>query len=248
MSSEEDIERKQMEILVTGQKRALELLIEDAPLSHVLDTLVLMIEELGILTAILLLDKEGLHLRYAAAPGLPANYTRAMDGFTVGPRAGSCGAAIYRREAVYVSDIANDPLWVDYKDLALSYGLQACWSIPILSSNGKVLGTFAIYYREPRFPSEHEKHLIDLVTHTAAIAIERKQTEEQLKESEERFRSLSRSSPVGIFLTDTQGNTHIRIPAVRRLVALLLRKFRAGMDALCPTLMILRHYEQCGQR
>ncbi len=210
-------EHKQMETLATGQKQALELLVEDAPLSHVLHTLVLMFEELGVLTSILLLDKEGLHLRYAAAHSLPENYKKAMDGFTIGPCAGSCGAAIYRREAVYVSDIASDPLCVDYKDLALSYGLRACWSIPILSSNGKVLGTFAIYYRESRFPSEHEKRLIDLVTHTAAIAIERKHTEEQLKESEERFRSLSRSSPVGIFLTDTQGYTTYTNPRCQEI-------------------------------
>ncbi len=187
-------ERKQMETLITGQKRALELLVEDAPLTHILDMLLRTIEELsttGVLTSILLLDKDGLHLRHAAAPSLPENYTKAnrWHHYFPGPCAGSCGTAAYRREAVYVSDIAHDPLWADYKVLALSHGLQACWSTPILSPDGKVLGTFATYYREPRSPGEHDKHLIDLVTHTAAIAIERKQTEEQLKESEERFRS-----------------------------------------------------------
>ncbi len=224
MSSEKDqnplLVCKQIETLATGQKRALELLVEDAPLSHILDMLLRTIEELstaGVLTSILLLDKDELHLRYAAAPGLPESYMKAVGDITIGPSVACCGTAAYWKEAVYVSDIALDPRWADYKALALSYGLRACWSTPILSSNRKVLGTFAMYYHEPRSPSEHDKRLIDLVTHTAAIAIERKQTEEQLKESEERFRSLSRSSPVGIFLTDTQGYTTYTNPRCQEI-------------------------------
>src|SRR5229473_7923916 len=104
----------------------------------------------GSLSSILLLDPKTNRLRHGAAPSLPITYTEAIDGLVIGPCVGSCGTAAYRAEQMIVSDIATDPLWADYRDLALGHGLRACWSTPILSSTGKVLGTFAIYYREPR--------------------------------------------------------------------------------------------------
>jgi PAS domain S-box-containing protein len=175
-------ERKWIETLLEGQNRVLEMVAQSAALQDVLEELVHLIEQHSshdVFASILLLDKDGLHLRYGAAPGLPEDYNAAINDITIGPIAGSYGAAAYRREPVCVSDITTDPLWAEYKHLALAHGLQTCWSTPICSSSGKVLGTFAMYYREPRHPSPHEQQLINLVTRTVTIAIERKQAEEQ---------------------------------------------------------------------
>ncbi len=109
------------------------------------------------LGSILLLDTDGLHLRHGAGARLPAAYNKAIDGIEIGPEAGSCGTAAHTKQPVYVSDIATDPLWANFKNLALSHGLRACWSTPIFSSTGAVLGTFAMYYPQPREP--HDKDL-----------------------------------------------------------------------------------------
>src|SRR5262249_40511288 len=141
-------ERKQDEALLEGQKRILELIIQGEPLPQVLTALCRTMEELAqgeLLASVLLLDADGVHLRHGAAPSLPESYIRAVDGIAIGPAVGSCGTAAHRREPVYVSDIATDPLWAPYAGLALSHGLRACWSSPILSSRAEVLGTFAIY-------------------------------------------------------------------------------------------------------
>jgi PAS domain S-box-containing protein len=124
------------------------------------------------------LDPNANRLRHGAAPSLPIPYNEAIDGLVIGPSVGSCGTAAYRAEPVIVSDIATDPLWSDFRGLALAHGLQACWSTPILSSARSVLGTFAIYYREPRSPTPQEQNLIEQITHLASIAVEREQAEE----------------------------------------------------------------------
>src|SRR3569623_504060 len=113
----------------------------------------------GMLCSILLLDPDGLHLRHAAAPSLPPEYIKGVDGSAISACAGSCGTAAYRREAVYVSDIAADPLWEHYKHLALPYGLRACWSTPILDAQRNVLGTFAIFYRTAGLPDKRQLSL-----------------------------------------------------------------------------------------
>jgi PAS domain S-box-containing protein len=150
-----------------------------APFPDVLNVLTRIIEEQspGLLCSILLLDPNGKVLRHGAAPSLPDSYSRAIDGMAIGPNAGSCGTAAYRGEPVVVSDIANDPLWTDYRELGLRHGLRACWSTPIVSREGKVLGTFAIYYREPHKPSQHDWQIIERATHLAAIAVERQRAE-----------------------------------------------------------------------
>ena len=104
-----------------------------------------------------------------------------MDGAEIGACAGSCGTAAYLGAAVFVSDIATDPLWADYKNLALPHGLRACWSTPILTRGRKVLGTFAMYHREPREPTVRDLMLVDLVTQTAALVIDREQAKTALQ-------------------------------------------------------------------
>ena len=123
-----------------------------------------------------------MRLRSVAGRRAPLDYTRAVDGVAIGPSVGSCGTAAFRGEPVVVTDIATDPLWADFRDLALGHGLRACWSTPILSSQGKVLGTFAVYYPSPRPPSPDELRLVEILTRTAGVAIERRRDEASLRE------------------------------------------------------------------
>jgi signal transduction histidine kinase len=177
--------RKHAEALLAGEKRLLEMVARGDSLPLILEALCRLVEELssGALSSILLLD--GAQLRHGAAPSLPQAYIDAIDGSVIGPLAGSCGTAAYRAQPVIVSDIATDPLWADYRDLALAHGLRACWSTPILSSEVRVLGTFAIYYREPRSPTPEQHEIIEQITHLASIALERKRAEGALQASEQ---------------------------------------------------------------
>ena len=180
-----DIEdRKRAEMLLGGEKRVLEMIARGDSRALILDTLCRLVEEVasGCFSSILLLDPNTNRLRHGSAPSLPPEYAEAIDGIVIGPSVGSCGTAAYRGEPVSVSDIATDPLWADFRKLALAHGLRACWSTPILSSAGSVLGTFAIYYREPRSPNPKESTLIDRITHLASIAIERANSGEALRE------------------------------------------------------------------
>lgn len=175
---------KRNDALRTAHNKVLELAIGDSPLEATLSELIKIVESTsrtGVLGSILLLEADGKHLRQGAAPSLPRPYCEAIDGAEIGACAGSCGTAAYLGAAVFVSDIATDPLWADYKEIALPHGLRACWSIPILTRGRKVLGTFAMYHREPREPTIRDLLLVDLVTQTAALVIDRDQTQKALQ-------------------------------------------------------------------
>jgi signal transduction histidine kinase len=169
--------------LQTTEQRILEMVASGRDLDQVLTDLLLSIEKHipQTLGSILLLDPEKLTVRVAAAPHLPAGFNEAIEGEPIGPAAGSCGTAAYLKQAVFSRDIATDPLWEAYREPALRFGLRACWSTPILSSEGRVLGTFALYYREPKMPEPEELDLIARVTHVAGIAIQRKQLDDRLR-------------------------------------------------------------------
>lgn len=165
--------------------RVLELAMADSPLEQTLGELIRIVESTsrtGVLGSILLLDRDGIHLRHGAAPSLPDTYCEAIDGAEIGPCVGSCGTAAFTAEPVFVSDIASDPLWVDFRELADAHDLRACWSIPILTAGRKVLGTFAMYHREPREPTVRDLVLVDLVTQTAALVIDRDRTQATLRD------------------------------------------------------------------
>lgn len=157
-----------------GQSRVLKMIAGNAPLSEILRKLVLLIESQspGMLCSVLLLSADGNHIEHGAAPSLAPQYVKAIDGAPIGPKHGSCGTAMYRGKPVVVTDILKDPLWDDYRDLAEGTGLRACWSTPIMSSKGKVLGSFAMYYKEPRTPSGDESRLTSVATYIAGMAIE----------------------------------------------------------------------------
>ncbi len=191
--------RKRREALLAGENRVLEMVARGASLADILDSLCLMVEEQspGVLASILLMDANGKQLRHGAAPNLPKAYTEAIDGAFIGPSVGSCGTAAYRAEQVIVSDIAINPLWADFSDLALAHSLRACWSTPIFSAEGKVIGTFAMYYREPRSPSPREQETIKHITHLAGVAIQRKLAERARRESEAYLAEAQRLSHTG---------------------------------------------------
>jgi PAS domain S-box-containing protein len=185
--------RDRAHALSTAQNRILERAVEDAPLGDTLTAIVREVETLsdtGVLGSILLLDEDGRHLRYGAGPSLPAEYNAAIDGIDVGPTVGSCGKAAFTREPVFVSDISSDPLWADFRDLALSHNLRACWSIPIRAADATLLGTFAMYHRQPRVPQKADLEIVDFVVRTAALVIERSRSETSLRRSEARYRQI----------------------------------------------------------
>ena len=170
-------EGRQAESLREGQNRLLEMIAKSAPLNEVLPALAHLIQaqSAGVQVMIVLLQQDGEHVRVGAAPGFAPEYLEALSDFKVGPTACSCGTAMWRREPVIVTDIQADPLWAEYRHLAAPYGLRACWSTPIFSQQGKVLGSFAMYYREVRYPGPAEIALSTLATNIAGIAIERSQ-------------------------------------------------------------------------
>ena len=169
--------------LRVGHSQILEMIAKGAPLPAVLDHLIRTVESqlTGIFGSVLLLDEDRIHLRYGAAPSLAETYVKAIDGIPIGPNAGSCGTAAYRRQPVIVTDIARDPLWADCREHVAPYGYRSCWSTPILSNRGDVLGVFAMYSMSVRAPAPIETRFIDVATHVAGIAIERKLAEDRIQ-------------------------------------------------------------------
>jgi PAS domain S-box-containing protein len=201
-SSIDVTERKRAEALRDGESRILEMIARDARLEEILDSLVRVVEAqfAGLLCSVLLLDEDGQHVRHGAAPSLPNAYIEAIDGLCIGPKAGSCGTAMYRREPVIVTDILEDPLWESYRGVAEAYGFRACWSTPILAPSGKALGSFAMYYCEPRSPSPAETRALEMATHLAGIAIERRMARaerERLRQAQADLAHINRVTTMG---------------------------------------------------
>ena len=203
----EQLARESVELL-KAQNEVLEFIVQGTPLQETLDFLLRVIEAQcpGLLCSILLLDPEGVRLRHGAAPSLPESFTSAIDGESIGPGAGSCGTAVFRREPVIVEDIATDSLWDDHRDFALKHGLRACWSMPIFDEQRRLLGTFALYFRTPGRPTGRHWQLIEMATHTAAIAIVKNREAEALHASEERLRLAITGGSVGIWEWDIAAN------------------------------------------
>ncbi len=215
--SRETTASRHEEAFRAGQHQVLEMIATGAPLEKVLNCLVHIIEHQcdGMLCSVLLLDADGVHIRHGAAPSLPETYTKAIDGVPIGPRAGSCGTAMYLGRSVIVTDIVSDPLWEDYRDVAVASGLRACWSAPILSPQKRVLGSFAMYYGTPRGPSREELRLIETAADIAGIAIEHQRSLEALRQSEQRNRAILRAIPDWMFILSTDAvflDYHVKNP------------------------------------
>jgi formate hydrogenlyase transcriptional activator len=169
----------------------LKLILAGSELSEVLTIIAASVESQGdgTLCTIWLPDADGKHVYCAAAPGLPG-FAANAGRMSIGPKGGSCGTAIYRREPVYVADILREPIWDDYRDRVLPYGIRAVWSRPLFTREGQVLGTFAIHYREVRSPDAIDLQMIENASHIAGIAIERHLHEEALRHERDRLRLL----------------------------------------------------------
>ena len=202
-------EVKKEEFFLFDQSRVLEMIAANASLPEVLTSLVLLMEAQadGLRCSILLLAHDGKHVRHGAAPSLPETYVKAVDGAPIGPRNGSCGTAMYLRKRVVVKDVMTDPLWTDYRALAEICGLRACWSTPILSPHGEVLGSFAMYRQETRGPEPEELRLTEIATHIAGIAIERQRAQETLREREARINLAAESAHLAFWVIYPEQHT-----------------------------------------
>jgi PAS domain S-box-containing protein len=180
--------QKRREVTVTGEREVLESIASGAPLAGTLAAIVDLVEDRarGMLASILLVDAEG-RVHVGAAPSLPDAWNRLVEGEPIGPAAGSCGTAAWRRETVVCADIATDPLWEQYRAGALAHGLAACWSTPLFASDGRVVGTFALYYTRPRDPRPEEARVVTIACHLAEIAIARHASELSLREANDRL-------------------------------------------------------------
>ncbi len=215
--------RNRADELRLGQGRLLEMIARGAPLADTLDQLMLLIEHQseGVYCSVLLLDDDGATVRPIAGPSLDPAYMAALDGAQIGPYAGSCGAAMYRKDLVIVSDITTDPLWDPYRHLVEPFGLRACWSTPIYLDKEHVLGSFAMYYKEVRRPGADDMRLISVATHLAGIAIERTRRERELAQHREHLEVLvaARTAELTTAL-DTLSLTQVELVRRDKLAAL----------------------------
>lgn len=179
--------------LIERERKVLGQIAAGVPLAEVLSDLVIAVEAQSenMMASVLFLSEDGHYMLHGAAPSLPAAYNEAIHGIAIGEGIGSCGTAAARGSAVFVNDIANDPLWEGYADLAVSHGLRSCWSMPIKAADGVVLGTFAVYYGEPRAPTPGDIEAIAVIAQTAALAIERHRSDQRLRNSKDELRALN---------------------------------------------------------
>ena len=201
-------ERKGVEALHDAEKQALELVAKGETLESVLGFICQAVEGLAppMLCSIMLSEDDGMHLSLATAPNLPSEYNRAIKRIPIGPEIGSCGSAAHYRKPIIAADIATDPYWKDYATVALTHGLKACWSLPIISSANRLLGTLAVYHCEPREPQPTDLQVLERVSQITAIAIEHARMTEALRESEARFQAFMSHSPAISFINDIDGH------------------------------------------
>jgi PAS domain S-box-containing protein len=191
--------------LLKAQNTVLESIARGDPLQQTLDTLLRQIEMQfpAVRGSILLLDSDGVHLRHGAAPSLPDSFTGAIDGTPVDAGANALGAALARKEPVVVEDIERDSSWGDCRRLAIAHGLRSCWALPILDEQQRALGTLALYFDIASTPTPRHYELLELATHSAAIAIVRH------REAEERARAADETKRREALLAEAQRVAHL---------------------------------------
>src|SRR3984957_13638155 len=190
--------------VIEEERHVLELIAKGCSLKEVLDALTGAIERMATdcFCTVLLLDEEGKQLWEGSGGGLPAAYMQGVNGLVIGPDVGACGSAAYRNQTTIIEDIANDHRFGPAKDFVLSFGLRACWSVPIRDSKHKVLGTFAMYHKHPATPHDRDLRVVEAGAHLAGNAIERLRAEEKLRENAERIAMAEKAAEFGIWQTD----------------------------------------------
>jgi diguanylate cyclase (GGDEF)-like protein/PAS domain S-box-containing protein len=209
------------EQLLASERSVLRLITRNTPLPELLDEVCRLAEALlgaGTSCSILLLDADGLHARPGGGPSLPKAYTDALDGFAIGPQAGSCGTAMYQRRMVVVEDIETDPLWADYRHLALPHGLRACWSIPFENDAGAVLGAFAVYHRTRRRPGPNEEAMLRDIGRSVGLAVHQDAIMQRLAQSEEHHRLVVNHLNEGIVVQSRSGVVLACNPSALRML------------------------------
>jgi two-component system NarL family sensor kinase len=210
--------------LLQGERQVLELIVSGAPLVAVLDAVCRIIDQRsGLMSAVFLVDADGKRLTQAAGPHLPDEWRRATTSLPLTPTTTTCGAAVSRREQVVASDVASDPLFEGFHELARADAIAATWSTPLYARDRRVLGTFVVLSSTPGPPSEANLELVTRATHLACIAVERHQTEEGLRESEGLLRLVLDTLPVGVAVVDRSGNVILSNPAAERIWGGLIR-------------------------
>jgi diguanylate cyclase (GGDEF)-like protein len=207
--------------VLASERTVLRLITRNTPLPELLDEVCRRAEALlgeGASCSILLLDPDGVHTRVGGAPSLPAHFSAAIDGAAIGPRAGSCGTAMYERRLVVVEDIETDPLWADFRHLALPLGLRACWSVPFENDSGVVLGAFAVYYRVPRRPSAEEEAMLRDIGHSVGLAVHQDTMVQRLAHSEEHHRLVVDHLIEGIVVQSRGGIVLACNPSAQRIL------------------------------
>jgi signal transduction protein with GAF and PtsI domain len=216
VSGDKSPTQRKAEDFRNAQGRILQMIAANAPLSEVLNRLMLLIEAQspGMHCSVLLLSEDGDHMRHGAAPSLPDEYVQAVDGGPIGPKNGSCGTAMYRGEPVFVTDIFSDPLWEDYREVAATSNMRACWSTPIMSGRGKVLGSFAMYYEEPRTPTGDEADLTEVATRIAGLAIENHAAREILQRTQAELAQATHAATSGKVAVSVADDVHNQLLAI----------------------------------
>lgn len=209
-------EREMIHQREQARSHILELLAKGAPLKEILTAIIQSVEvqDKSCLCSILLMHKDGKHLSVGAAPSLPDFYATAIDGLAIGANVGSCGTTAYTGKRTIVGDILSHPAWAEFRELAAQVGVGSCWSEPILSSKGKVLGTFAIYFHKSKLPSEADLLLIEKSAHLASIAIEKIQEALELQQSHDLFTKLSAEVPGLLFQFRMNPDGHCSFPFI----------------------------------
>jgi PAS domain S-box-containing protein len=220
--------RKFGDALLAGEREILRLIASGAPLVGVLTGVCRLIESMrpDLLASIVLVEAG--RLRHGAAPSLPPAFVETINGIAIGPSVGSCGTAAHRKEVVVVSDIATDPLWEGFSDLALSHGLRACWSAPVLDGAGEVMATSALYRRVPGAPSPDEIELVIRATHLTRIVVERDRGTLALQRSEERYRALVTHIPAITWLANSHSDTIVVSPNAAQITGFSAEELTAG--------------------
>jgi len=226
-------QRMQRERLIKESANILEMSAKGQPLLQILDRIVRLMEQQapGLIASLMLVSEDGLQLYSGAAPGLPELFRRAVNGVKIGPVAGSCGTAAYRRTAVVVSDIATDPLWRDYREVALEHGLRACWSTPIFSSGGELVATFSAYYREIREPTAEELDLIKNISGLTTVAIERERSFRTVMATQKKLLEAQRLAMLGLWSFDFKTGEYTCSDLVRDVLRIDRNVQKISLDA-----------------